>query len=196
MIPLIAVSLLSGCGKGTTKNVKIDGVKDPTVGAIDNKLTMAVVLENVSFDGGGRIPIPKMPNSYVEVGPDLQSEGMLISVGVDMRDIAALTHGAINVLDPLTLPGGRPLPGIAQGWMPGLAVQVPKWDNIVFYLGTNLFGTFIPVKLPWQNYMGTFRFYADNNQRIGNISIVGLDNDNKNSGFLLLVDLSIINKLI
>ena len=188
ILAVLAVSLFS-CGKGSGKNVKIDGVIGPNVSFVDGKFTMSVVLQNVGFDGGARIPIPKMPNSYVEVGPDLQSNGLLISTGLDSKDLIALTKGKVNSLDPLTLPGGRPLPGVSTGWLPGLALEVPKWDHMVFYVGTNVFGIFVPVKLPWQNYIGTFRFYDPAGDAVGNLSIVGQDANKKNAGILLLINL-------
>jgi len=192
LVSLVLISMLAatGCGKGTRKNIKIDGVVGPTVNFIDNKLTMAVVLKNVQLDVGARVAIPKLPNSYLEIGPDFQTNGLLVFIGVDATDIKALVGDAFNVLDPLTLPGGRPLPGIAEGWLPGLAIEVPKLHNVIIYAGTALLGVFIPAPLPWKDYIGTFRFYDGAGDRIGNISIVGKDSSDQNSGILLLVNLS------
>ncbi|MEK6577864.1 MAG: hypothetical protein AABZ55_01440 [Bdellovibrionota bacterium] len=187
---LIVASLgISSCGKGSNKNVLIDGVDGPRVNFVDNKLTMSVILKQVTIDFGLRIQIPKLPNSYVEVGPDFQSAGYMISVGIDANDLKALTHDGFNTLDPTSLPGGRPLPGVVEGQMPGLAVEIPKWHNLAFYFGADVFGTFVPVKLPIKDVIGTFRFYDGAGDRIGNISVVGKDANDKNSGFLLLVNL-------
>lgn len=180
---------ISACGKGSSKNVKIDGVDGPKVNFVDGKLTMAVVLKNAQIDFGVRIPLPYMPESYLEVGPDFASNGYLINLGVDSKDVIALAKDHVNQLDPLTLPGGRPLPGIAEGFLPGLAVQVPKLNDLVFYVGAALFGVFIPVELPWKDYIGTFRFYDGAGDSIGNISIVGKDAEKNTSGFLLLLNL-------
>ena len=180
----------TGCGKGQGKNPKIDGVIGPNVSFYDNKFVLTMALQNLNLDGGVRIPIPKMPGSYVEFGPDFQSNGTLIGIGVDARDLVALTGNQAHLLDPLTLPGGRPLPGIADGFLPGLAVQVPKWKNIAFYAAKTLFGVFVPVNLPWDGIAGTFRFYDGAGDRIGNLSLVGKDDHKENSGVLLLVDLS------
>ncbi len=190
---ILALALLvsaSACGKGSGKNPKIDGVTGPNVNFIDNKFTLSMTLQNVTFDGGLRIPVPKMPSSYVEFGPDFQSNGLLISIGVDAKDLLALTGNPANVLDPTRLPGGRPLPGVGSGELPGLAVQVPKLENIAFYVGSNVFGVFVPVQLPWKDYMGSFRFYDGAGNRIGNLTIVGQDGDGLNSGILLLINLS------
>lgn len=188
-VSTMLVAVASGCGKGSSKNIKIDGVDGPKVNFVDNKLTMAVVLKNVQLDVGARIPVPHMPNSYLEMGPDFQSNGLMINVGVDANDVKALAGNSSNLLDPTTLPGGRPLPGVALGQLPGMAIQVPKLENLVFYAGPEVFGVFVPVRLPWKDYMGTFRFYDGSGDQIGNISIVGTDAQDKNSGFLLLVNL-------
>ena len=49
---------VSACGRGSSKNVKIDGVDGPRVNYVDGKLTMAVVLKNAQIDFGVRIPLP------------------------------------------------------------------------------------------------------------------------------------------
>ena len=186
---LIVLASASGCGKGSSKNVKIEGVDGPKVNFVDGKLTMAVVLKNAQIDFGVRIPIPYMPQSYLEVGPDFASNGYLINIGVDSKDVIALAKDHIHELDPLTLPGGRPLPGISDGFLPGLAVQVPRLNDMVFYVGAALFGVFVPVDLPWKDYIGTFRFHDGAGDAIGNISIVGRDSEPHTSGFLLLLNL-------
>lgn len=185
---MLAVGL-SACGGGKGQNVVIQGVTGPTVAYVNGDFTMSVGLANVTLDGGLRIPIPKFPNSYLEVGPDLQSNGILISVGLSATDLANIVHGNIVLLDPQSLPGGRPLPGVAQGTLPSIAVEVPKWDHMVFYVGPTVFGLFVPVKLGMQNYIGTFRFYDNSGNNVGNISLVGEDTAGKNSGFLLLIPL-------
>ena len=187
----LSVSLVaSGCGSGSTKNVVIQGVTGPNVSFVNNLMTMTVVLQNVALDAGGRISIPQAPNSYLEIGPDFQSNGTLISLGLDANDINNLTGHNANLLNPLQLPGGRPLPGVAAGSLPGLAIQVPKWDNMVLYFGPSVFGTFVPVKLPFSNFIGSYRFYADNGTAVGTLSVVGADAANANSGFLLLINIS------
>ncbi len=180
---------LAACGSGSGKNIKIEGIKGPKVAVFDNKMTMWVTFENITIDVGARVAIPKAPNSFIEFGPDLQSNGSIISIGLDLSDIRALTGNGFNLLDPLTLPGGRPLPGISEGYLPGIGVQIPQWHNIAFYFGTRVFGVFVPVKMGIPNLLATYRFYSDSGTRIGNISLVGQDEQKKNSGFLLLVDL-------
>jgi hypothetical protein len=181
----------ASCKGGNGQNVQVAGIKGPTVTMVDNKFLMSIVFETVDFDGGVRIPLhpQKMPNSYIEVGPDFASNGLLMVLAVDVADIAVLTGGAIVPLDPLTLPGGRPLPGVSQGFLPGIAVTVPKWKNTAFYVGKSVFGAFIPLPIPLSQIVGTFRFYDGHGNRVGNLSVVGKDEAGKNSGLLVLIDL-------
>ncbi len=189
IIALVSALAATGCGKGSKKNVKIPNVKGPYVSFIGGILTMSVVLEQVQIDYGLRLPVPKMTGSFLEVGPDFQSNGYLITIGLDPQDVKRLAKDSINLLDPTALPGGRPIPGVAKGELPALAIEIPKWHHLVIYAGNEVFGIFVPVKLPWQDYMGTFRFYDPENVPIGNISIVGGDDKNEHAGFLLLLNL-------
>lgn len=188
---------ISGCGKGSGKNIKIPGVDGPRVAFVDNKMTLWVVFQALQLDLGARFQIPHASNSFIEVGPDLQSNGTLLSIALDIGDIKRLANNSINLLDPLTLPGGRPLPGITEGYLPGLAVQVPRWRDITFYFGSQVFGAFLPVRMGIQDIVATYRFYSDTGVRIGNLSLIGQDNSGANSGFLLLIDLSgAVGKLV
>lgn len=194
MSTLLALSALTfattGCGKGSGKNIKIPGVDGPRVAFVDNKMTLWVVVQGLAIDLGARVQIPHTNNSFIEVGPDLQSNGSLFSIGIDIADIKKLSGNGVNVLDPLTLPGGRPLPGITEGFLPGVAVQVPKWKDVAFYFGSKVFGVFMPVKMGVKDLIATYRFYSDQGVRIGNLSLVGQDASGANSGFLMLIDLS------
>lgn len=187
---LLGFSLaLSGCGKGSGKNVAIDGVDGPHVNFIDNKLTMTVVLKNVGLDFGTRIKIPNFPNSYLEVGPDFQSNGYLLAIGIDSKDLQKMVGGGAELLDPTLLPGGRPLPGVIDGRLPGMALYAPKLANLTLYLGPAVLGVFVPVKLPLKEHIATFRFYDGAGLQVGNVSVVGQDTTGANSGFLLLINL-------
>ena len=189
--PLIGALILglslSACGSGSGQNVSINGVIGPTVTYLNGSFLMSVVIENVTVQGGVTVPIPHMPNSTIEVGPDLQSNGLLLSVDLSATDIASLSGGNVVLLPPQSLPDGRPLPGVASGSLPALAVEVPAWDNVVFYVGPTIFGVFVPVKLGMQGYEATFAFYDNSGNDIGNISLVGEDTSGKDSGFVLLI---------
>ena len=150
-------------------------------------MLISIVFENLTVEGGLRYPVPKYPNSHIEIAPDFESEGTLMVVAVDLDDIFG---GNIDQFDSQTLPGGRPLPGVSSGRLPAVAFSIPKWKNIGFYLGPKIFGLFVPVKgLNMQGAMLTARFYAGGSRQ-GNISLVGEDSNGENSGFLLMLDMS------
>ncbi len=189
---VVAIALTMGaCGTGSNKNPIIPGVRGPNLTVVDEKIILSLSLENVQFDFGARVPIPKLANSYVEVGPDLQSKGLLISVAADLNDIIDLAHGEINKISPQALPGGRPLPGVAAGELPAIAVSIQKLDNLVVYLGPKVLGFFIPVKFPREmaGFVVSSRFYDTEGNRIGTVSVVGPDTSNQNGGVLVLLPL-------
>ena len=92
-------------------------------------------------------------------------------------------------MDPLTLPGGRALPGVASGTLPAIAFTIEKFHNISMYLGPEVFGVFVPVKLGLEGSILSARFYSDE-KRIGNISIVGEDENGENAGVLLMLSMA------
>lgn len=192
MAAVFATISMTACDtSGTGVNPVIDGVQGPNVALVNNTLTISAVLTNVVFQGGVTYTIPHTTNSYIEVSPDLATGGMLLQIGLNTTDLANLDANA-NLLPPNQLPGGRPIPGIVGGALPSVAVQVPKWDNSTFYIGTAFVGVFIPVKFGAQGVTGTFLFYDNNKTQIGTISIVGSDSTGQNSGILLMVNLKSI----
>ena len=145
-----------------------------------------MVFENINIQGGLRYNIPKYKNSYIEIAPDLQSDGTLMAVSVSLKDIFG---DSLGQLDPQALPGGRPLPGVVNGRLPAVAFTIEKFKNMSFYLSSKVFGMFIPVKgLNIGGSIVTARFYTGKT-RTGNISLVGEDANGENSGFLLMLDM-------
>ena len=183
----------TGCGSGSNKNPGISGIKY-SASYVNNYFMLSTTFSALKLDGGGRFAFDKkLPNSYLEIGPDFQSNGTLVTVALAATDITAATGS--HIFDPATLPGGRPLPGVADGQLPGMALQLEKLGNIALYFGGGAFGVFIPVKLGVKDAIATFRFYADG-ARVGNISVVGTDAAGKNSGFLVLVQKNMVNQAI
>lgn len=192
LILLFAVSM-TACKKdiGGKSTLAIPGVDGPKLHIIDDKLLISMVFENLTIDGGLRYPIPQYPNSHIEIAPDFESDGTLMVVAVDLDDVFS---SSLDLLDPMTLPGGRALPGVASGKLPAVAFSIPKWKNLAFYLGPKLFGIFVPVpNLDMAGVMVTARFYAGG-KRQGNVSLVGEDTNDENSGFLLMLDLDSTTK--
>jgi hypothetical protein len=183
---VMMISMATACGTGKGSNPVIAGVQGPDITYTNGNFMMSMVLTNLTLSGGGTIPIPNMPASSFEITPDLQSAGTLVAVSLSAADIAALT-GA-NLLNPTELPGNRPLPGITNGSLPAIAVQVPAWDSMVFYVGPTIFGVFVPVNMGLPaGYELTASLYSTAGVAVGNISVVGLDSTGKNSGVLVLI---------
>jgi hypothetical protein len=187
---LAAALTLSSCVGSSSSNPTIDGITGPTVSFANDFVTVSLVFQNLSVDGGATIPIPKYPNSSLQIGPDFQSAGTLFSLTISASDF--LGNKGVG-LDPQTLPGGRPLPGVASGALPAIAVQVPQLANSVLYFGPTVMGVFVPFdKLNIAGTILTYRFYDSTNNPVGNISLVGSDQDEKNAGLLLLMDPSLL----
>lgn len=182
---LMAVTLTACGGKGTGKNPLISGVTGPDVEVVNGRLIMSMVFQDIQIDGGATIPIPKYPNSSVQVGPDFASAGTILVLSVAVTDFLKDKGTLFN---PQTLPGGRPIPGIASGVVPAIAIQVPQLMNMVFYVGMEVLGVFVPFsKLDMQGAIVSFRFYNKAGEPVGMLSLVGNDTAGQNAGILALV---------
>jgi hypothetical protein len=171
-------------------NLKIAGINGPTISLIQDQVLITTIFENVKNDGGIRYVLPQFVNSYVEIGPSLQRKGTLMAVSISISD---LLGDLADVLDPQTLPGGRVLPGVVGGTLPAIAFTIKKWNNVSIYVGKKHFGIFYPFNLEIGGAIATFRFYIGD-KKAGNISLIGKDNDGKNSGVLLLLQMDATTK--
>lgn len=186
---LLTLGLFStSCGNGTSaSNIQIPGVKKSAITLNNDSVLISFVFEAIQLDGGLRYNIPKYPNSYLEISPDLQSGGTLMAINLSIKDVA---NTNLQLLDPQSLPGGRALPGVATGRLPAVAFSIEKFKGMSFYVGPKLFGVFVPLKnLGIGNSIITARYYVSST-RVGNISLVGQDANGENSGILLMLDLS------
>lgn len=185
MLTLTAMFSAS-CGEGQSQ-LEIPGVKGPNLTLQQDNLLISIVFENIELQGGLRYAIPEYNNSYIEISPDLESSGTLMSVSVSLDDVF---DSAVQQLPAQQLPGGRPLPGVSTGSLPAIAFSIPNWKNMAFYVGPKFFGVFVPVNLNiGVDSIITARYYSGN-ARAGNISMVGADQNGENSGFLLLLDMN------
>lgn len=186
---LLTTMTLTSCGSEDGKNkFEIPGVEGPILTNIqDQGLLIALVFENLVIDGGIRYPLPEYENSYLALEPDAQSGGTLMSIYIDYGDI--FDNERLKLLPPEYLPGGRPLPGLAEGRLPAIAFSTPEFYDLSFYLGNQIYGMFIPVNVGIQQAIATFRFYSAG-QRVGNVSLVGTDENDENAGILIMLDLN------
>ncbi len=189
-IAVLMAITLSACGGKTCKdpskcNTEIAGMVGPDVEVVNGRLVLSMVFKDIHIDGGATIPIPKYPNSSVQVGPDFQSSGTLLVLTVSVTDFLG-DKGTF--FDPKTLPGGRPIPGIAAGVIPAVAIQVPQLLNMVFYVGPEVIGVFVPFKkLEMQGAIVSFRFYNKAGEPVGMLSLVGQDAQGLNAGILAMI---------
>lgn len=187
---VIALSLgLVGCGGGQNGglNPEIAGVKGPNVELVDGRFILSMAFTNIPITGGITIPIPKYRNSSLSLGPDFETDGMLIVLTVAVEDFVDVGDRG---LDPQKLPGGRALPGVAAGQLPAIALRVPELLNSVLYVGPKVIGFFVPFKrLDLAGQILTFRFHDKAGVRVGNISLVGQDPNKENGGILVLINI-------
>ena len=182
---VLTLGFTTSCGKNDATNIEIAGVKGPTVTLLQDNLMISAVFDNVQLDGGLRYNIPKYKYSYIEISPDLESAGTLMSVSISLKDII---EGGLESLPPAKLPGGRNIPGITSGSLPAVAFSIEKFHNMSFYLGKDLFGIFVPVNVGVDGAIASFRYYVGS-KAAGTISVVGADANGENAGVLLMLNM-------
>lgn len=181
---LIALTT-SRCSVNDGVNPVITGVTGPNVEVVNGRLILNMTFNDITTEGTATIPIPKYPNSSIMVASDFQTGGTLIVVTVAVSDFLS-DKG--TMFDPQTLPGGRPIPGVAAGVIPAIAIQVPTLMNMVFYVGPEVIGVFVPFKkLDMQGAILNFRFYNKDKKPVGMLSLVGQDAQGLNGGILAMI---------
>ncbi len=176
----------TGCGPGGKTNIQIPGVSGPTVALENDHILIDMTFEKIVMDGSLRYAIPQVDDSYVDLSGDAATGGAHMSFVVSIN---GLLKGLGNSVDPLKLPGGRLLPGVASGALPAVAFSIEKFKNITFYIGKDVFGFFVPFDVGFDANIASFRYYIGS-KRGGNISLVGRDTEGSNSGILLLLDMN------
>lgn len=181
---IVMTASTTACNSGSNgSNVAIDGM---TYGVefTGGNLILSMVLANVAVDGGVVIPIPKYPHSSLQVGPDFLSNGTLIVLTIAATDFIG-TNG--KYYDPHSLPDGRPLPAVAAGQLPSIAIEIPKLMHTVFYVGPQVIGFFVPFKLASVDAVLTFRFNDKAGKPIGIVALVGAKTPGLVSGVLAMM---------
>ena len=184
---VVVAATLSACGGtgATGSNPAISGVVGPDVEVVNGRVLLSMVFQNININGGATIPIPKYPNSSLQVGPDFQSSGTLLVLTIAVTDFLG-NNG--TTLDPQALPGGRPLPSVSAGVLPAIAIQVPQLFNTVFYIGPQILGFFVPFgQLNLAGSIVSFRFFDKTNKPVGILALVGSDQNNKHAGILAMI---------
>lgn len=168
----------------------IPGVNGPKVNIQNGKILLSVELENVDLGVGATLPVPKLKNSTVTVGPSMGGDGSfggtLIQVAFDLNDVES---DQFKVVDPQLLPDGRPFPFLIDGTLPAIAVNVPKAKNATFYASTKVFGFFLPIKIPEDFNVSVHYRIKINGKNYGIVSLIHADENGVGSGLVALLTL-------
>ncbi|MCO4792812.1 MAG: hypothetical protein KC493_03810 [Bacteriovoracaceae bacterium] len=178
---LASLAMLVGC-KGDGTNISIPGVKGPYLTLEQNFAKIDAEFENISIDNDLNMPLPEFEDSYLSL-KDNGNGGINFQVGLNWQEILG---DDVDVRDPQTLPGGRALPGIPTGTLPGVSFTLTKFHDVTIYAGKNFFGVFYPMNLDVDGSILTTRYYLGK-KAVGTLSLVGKDSSGENSGFLLLL---------
>lgn len=82
---LISLGFASSCGNNSSSNIQIPGVQGPNVSLLQDNLQISMVFDTVQIDGGLRYNIPNYKYSFLEISPDLQSNGTLMSISISLN---------------------------------------------------------------------------------------------------------------
>ena len=168
----------------------IPGVNGPFVNIQDGKVLLSIELENIELQAGLTLPVPKLKNSSITLGPAMNDQGQLggtlIRVAFDPRD---LESEDFRVVPAQTLPDGRPFPFMIDGTLPALALHVPKAKNTTFYLSEQLFGFFLPVKIPQDFNVDVHYRIKINGKNYGIVSLIHPNEWDESSGVVVVLTL-------
>lgn len=183
---LLTLSLfLTGCEEEKGENPLVNGIDGPSVHLLNGQVIFSIAIHDISIDIGMVIPVPRYPHSSFQIGPDFQSNGVLLSLSLSIEDFIENQGLGLN---PQALPGGRPIPGVAAGALPAMAVQIPVLQNAVLYLGPQVIGLFVPFEeLDLLGMIITFKFFDTDKRRVGFLSLVGSDVRGQHAGILALM---------
>lgn len=181
LIITIALLFTSSCGQ-QPDSPTIPFVKGPNFNVQDGKILISLEFEALDLNYGGSLPIPSLENSELSLTP-MFTGGSVALLALDPTDFKGIDAG-----DPVTLPGGRPFPFTADGTLPAVALTVPDFQNITFYLSDKIFGIFVPFEHRFESDIsGRIRI---DGKSVGIVSLLRHDSRDNNSGFLLLLSLS------
>lgn len=178
---LTSLTLLFGCN-GDSTNITIPGVKGPYLTLEREFARVDATFDNISIDNDLMMPLPDFDESYLSITSN-DNGGIDFRVGLNWQEILG---DDVEVRDPQTLPGGRALPGVPSGALPGVSFTLTNFHDVTIYAGKNFFGVFYPLNLDVDGSIISSRYYLGK-KAVGTLSLVGKDSSGGNSGFLLLL---------
>lgn len=186
LVLTLAMALATSCGNQPQGLPNIPGVQGPLFNVVDGQVMITFNFLTLNSNFGGRLPLPKTKNSFVEITPNIIDGGTTAQFLLDVED---LRSAGLGMSDPTTLPDGRPLPGIPGGKLPAAAIHVHQILDSTLYFNSNLFGLFIPInKLNTQGLSAYYKVVIKN-QDAGLLGIVPSDENGENAGFTLFLKL-------
>ena len=181
LLCLFMVPLLASCGKtqaGGSTDIK--GVTKYDFRISSGRAVLSVVFSEINLDGGVRIPLARPKDGFIEMGPNFGG-GTLFVISTPLTSL--LNNQGLPYLP---LPDGRAIPGVYNGALQGLAVQLPVLGLTYLYMGEDVFGLFIPLELGSLPVVVTLRIRDEFGNILGILSGIPKGNTGKVSGVLFL----------
>lgn len=180
---LISLVVLVGCGsKEVEGDGSIDGISKYRFSVQEGRASLSVVFEKLTIDAGLRIPLARPEGAFVELGPDFESGGALFVISTPLTSLLA-NNGDLPLVG---LPDGRPLPGVREGVLGAIAVNLPVLGITYLYMAEDVFGIFLPVELPNLPVMVTTRIRDEKGNLLGVLVGIPKNSSSQISGALFL----------
>jgi hypothetical protein len=111
-----------------------------TLDKTNMNLVITLPLPTGSILGGASASVPLNGLQGATFGFDSITGGTGLVLTIPL---SAVVHGA-NFVQSGVLPNGEPLPGVPDGEMPELAVQLTSGVNATIYMSPNIVGVYVP----------------------------------------------------
>lgn len=179
---MVIVSLIFVFGGAKKCNWFAPKIKLPDVKlTFGDPVTLTIPLKGQEILVGVKLDIPDVTGAFVELIPQVGNTPASVFLSVPAK---AFDSPDFRLRDPGTLPGGRPLPKVSEGKLPAVALVVPQWNNIVFYLGLEVAGLFVPTKGKDPDMQITFPISDNSGRQIGFITRIPQENG-ENGGYFI-----------
>jgi hypothetical protein len=132
------------------------------------------------------LPVPQMPGGQIDLEP-LPEGGSALVLRVPL---SAVLKG-VNFAQPSKLPNGDPLPGVPDGELPSVAMDLTKLTDIKarIYLGPSVVGIFVNTPFNPMIYLRFPIRNADNTRTWGYLYSIPAKHATNDGGFFLTVAL-------
>lgn len=173
--------MLTGCGSRSASGDGIAGVVSKYQFNIkDGRAILSVTFPSAGIEAGARIPLTRPSGAFIELTPDFESGGTLFVLSTPLASLGG------NGLPVIGLPDGRPLPGVRNGRLPATAANLPVFGSTYMYMGSDVFGLFIPFGLGSLPLTVTVRIRDDKGNLLGTLAAIPKGSTGAVSGILFL----------